>query len=246
MSDEVRVTVRTADTGHTTLSLPLDDLPGFVDARLAEGKNVVAESGMESLAIWSGRDLLDFFLRRRKKTAAEDTVAPKEEVTVLNRMAGGSDADDIPVELTTQVLAAAVQYGRGDSSRNEAPMYPPASTYPPPMPLEQLAYGLHASRLDPVAEVRAWQALREREGEGPALALAAGGAVVVRSHLWPSVVYLVRLGTIQVLREGQTVATLCLQLADGGPIWDAVANRLSLLRAGEEGEIQVWATATAR
>ena len=236
MSEEIRVVMRTAATGHMALSLPLDRLPEFVDARLAEGRAVVAESGGQSLAVWSGREVLDFLLGRRRRAATEAKAAPTEEVTVLNPMRGGAD---LPVEVAAQVVAAAVQHGRGDRGedrfgglRQEAPM----PTYP------TTAGGHPSVRLDPVAEVRAWEALREREGEGPAMALAAGGAVAVRSHLWPGVVYLVRVGTIQVLREGQTVSMLCLQLADGGPVWDAVANRLSLLRAGEEGEVQVWAT----
>ena len=222
--DEILVTVRTAATGHMTLSVPLEDLPAWIDARLAEGKAVVAESDAESRVIQLGRDILDFFLGRRRKGAAK----PKEEVTVLNPMRGGSDT---PVDVTAQVVLAAAQ-GRDGGGPMQAMGRGPISEMP-----------VTGRRLDAVAEVRAWEALREREGEGPAMTLAAGGAVPVRSHLWPGVVYLVRVATIQVLRDGQIVANLCLQLADGGPVWDAVANRLSLLRAGEEGEIHVWALA---
>ena len=230
--DEILVTVRTAATGHMTLSVPLEDLPAWVDARVAEGRAVVAESGGESRVIQRGRDILDFFLGRRR-TGAQ----PKEEVTVLNPMRGGSD---LPADVLAQVVTAAVQQGRADQrglvwelagARSES-----SASAPPP------ASG-HQGRLDPAAEVRAWEALRAREGQGPAMVLAGGGAVPVRSHLWPSVVYLVRVGAIQVIRDGQPVANLCLQLADGGPVWDAVANRLSLLRAGEAGEIEVWAAA---
>ena len=233
MTDEIRVTVRTAATGHMTLSLPLGDLPAWIDARLADGKAVVAESGAESRVIQLGRDILDFFLGRRRAGAT-----PREEVTVLNPMRGGAD---VPMEVAAQVVAAAIQHGpdgRRGLGRDEAMAMPIRSS------TTSFQAGAGApGRLDPAAEVRAWEALREREGEGPAMALAAGGAVAVRSHLWPGVVYLVRVGTIQVIRDGQTVSNLCLQLADGGPVWDAVANRLSLLRAGEEGEIEVWAAA---
>lgn len=238
MTDEIRVTVRTAATGHMTLSVPLEDLPAWVDARLADGKAVVAESGAESRVIQLGREILDFFLGRRKTAAAEGKAAPREEVTVLNPMRGGAD---VPVEVAAQVVAAAIQHG--PDGRQERRLGRDESMA---MPIGPPTTGFQAGapgRLDPAAEVRAWEALREREGEGPAMVLASGGAVAVRSHLWPGVVYLVRVGTIQVLRDGKTVSNLCLQLADGGPVWDAVANRLSLLRAGEGGEIEVWAAA---
>ena len=178
MEDLIQVTIRTRATGHETVALPLEDLPVFIDRKLAEGRLVIAESGSESVVVRVGREILGFF-RRWRATAAEQGRQPgKEEVTVLNP--------------------------------------------------------------------RAWRALVATEGEAAVAPLLHGGAIPVRSALWPNVVYLVRTDQIAVLREGQQVASICLQLADGGPVWDVVANRLQLLRAGPDGEVQVWATGNLR
>ena len=238
MDDPIQVTIRTAATGHETVALDLDDLPAFADWTLAEGKLVVAESGDESLVVRVGQQILDFFRGRRARAEAEGRQKPKEEVTVLNQMAGGQDeAPDLDgaAEIAA-VLSAASAARRGGFVGVEE------HSAPVSMSTQQRRY----EPLDGHAEMRAWRALVAREGEAVVAPLLHGGAIPVRSALWPNVVYLVRTDQIAVLREGQQVASICLQLADGGPIWDAVANRLQLLRAGPDGEVQVWATGVAR
>ena len=233
--DRIEVCIRTAQTGHLTLALPLEALPAFADEHLAAGRAVIAEYGDESLLIRVGREILNFFRGRRR--AGEQRT---ERVTVTNPMAGGVDGpDEATNEATTaRVLLSALQARNGRVSRDENG----------PMPVPQ-GYSNAATRgaplLNPEAEMRAWQALCEKEGEAAALALTRDGAIPIRSTLWPAVIYLVKVGTVQVIRDGQMVAALCLQLTDGGSVWDAVANRLSLLRSGEDGEIRVWATANA-
>ena len=244
MDDPIEVCVRTARAGHLTLALSLEALPAFVDEHLGLGRAVIAESGDESLLIRVGREILDFFRSRRRAGAPKS-----ERVTVTNPLRGGADgpqdaaATRATAAMTTQVLASAVQaqaQTRGLEFRNTPAVYP--QEIPPPPQGQAM---LRGAALNAEAEMRAWQALCEHEGEATARTLAREGAIAVRSTLWPGVIYLVRVGTIQVLRDGQTVSALCLQVADGGSVWDAVANRLSLLRAGADGEIQVWATANA-
>lgn len=236
--DRILVTIRTAGAGHMAAAVTLADLPAFLDQHLATGKAVVAESDGVSQIIRLGREILDFFLGRRKKGGAK----PKEEVTVLNPMRGGSDGPT--TEATAQVIAVAMEtrergpYATAEPRQNDVS----AGGF-------LLGNGRTAARgsrpMDPMAEMRAWQGLCDKEGEAAVMPLLHGGALAVRSTLWPAVVYLVKPETVLVLREGQVVSALCLQLADGGSIWDAVANRLSLLRAGGAGEIALWASANA-
>ena len=241
VEDRIEVCVRTAAAGHMTLALPLDALPAFADEHLAAGRAVIAEYGDESLLIRVGREIVDFF-KRLRGTGERRT----ERVTVTNPMRGGVDvaeAPDAPThETTARVLSAALQArnGGGNFSGTDALGY--AMVGPPPV----RDYAPKGMPLNPEAEMRAWQGLVDKEGEAAALALTRDGAIPVRSTLWPGVVYLVKLGTVHVVRDGQIVSALCLQLADGGSVWDAVANRLSLLRAGEDGEVSVWATANAQ
>lgn len=235
--DLVVVTIRTAGTGHTTAQLSLDALPAFIDTHLAAGRAVVAEFGDESRVIRIGREILDFFLGRRRKGSPK----PKEEVTVLSPMAGGSDAAEVPNEealLTAARVLAMAGVGRSERGVDPNQYGPPQAVVMSSRPMPSTA-----RPLDPAAEMRAWQALVDKESEAAAMPLLHGGAISVRSTLWPAVIYLVRTDMILVVREGQIVSALCLQLTDGGPVWDAVANRLSLLRSGEVGEIQVWTTA---
>ena len=236
--DRIEVCIRTAQTGHLTLALPLEALPAFADEHLAAGRAVIAEYGDESLLIRIGREILDFFRGRRR--AGEQRT---ERVTVTNPMAGGVDGpDEATNEATTaRVLLSALQARNGQAGNDERL----GGSAPVPMPGYAMMTRGAGPPLNPEAEMRAWQALCEKEGEAAALALTRDGAIPIRSTLWPAVIYLVKVGTVQVIRDGQMVAALCLQLTDGGSVWDAVANRLSLLRSGEDGEIRVWATANA-
>lgn len=232
-SDDIQVTIRTARTGHETVVLPLDQLPAFIDRHLAEGRLVVAESGDESFVLRIGREIIDFFLGRRKASAAK----PKEEITVLNRLGGGSDSDEGQVELVGEVLSAAATARQGGNAFRDVPIAAPG--------LLPLVQGPRNPRLDAAAEMRAWRGLVDKEGEATVAPLLHGGAIGVRSTLWPEVLYLVSTGGIAVLHQGRVQTRLCLQILDGAPVWDAVASRLSLLRAGVEGEVEVWATANA-
>ena len=237
LSDYIQVTIRTRAAGHETVALPLDALPAFIDRHVAGGRIVIAESGDDSLVVRVGRQILDFLLGRRKSAMEAGRERPKEEVTVLNQMAGGSGDEELDpdaAETMGQVLAiAASAQARPQQEVAMAPampaMYAPRSTTSRP--------------LDPMAEMRAWRALIDKEGTAAVQPLLHGGAIGVQSALWPNVLYLVSTAGIAVLHEGRIQARLCLMLADGAPIWDAVANRLQLLRAGREGEIEVWATA---
>ena len=203
--DRIEVCIRTAQTGHLTLALPLEALPAFADEHLAAGRAVIAEYGDESLLIRVGREILNFFRGRRR--AGEQRT---ERVTVTNPMAGGVDGPD-EATTTARVLLSALQARNGQAGNDERLV----GSAPISMPGYAMMTRGAGAPLNPEAEMRAWQALCEKEG------------------------------TVQVIRDGQMVAALCLQLTDGGSVWDAVANRLSLLRSGEDGEIRVWATANA-
>lgn len=165
--------------------------------------------------------------------------APRQEATQesageqLGRPVAAVAAVDIRIlhEIMAATLRASVQGGQ--DYRNGPPQ-------PAPGGPERTT---NSRPLDLAAEMRAWQGLVDAEGEAAALSLVRNGAIAVESALWPRVYYLVTTSTIKVLREGHIVTALCLQPADGASIWDAVATRLSLLRAGATGEIQVWTQA---
>ena len=238
MDDFIQVTIRTGTTGHQTHALPLDELPGFIDRHRAEGKLAVATSGDASVVVRIGREILDFFRGRRNAADEQGHPREKEEVTVLNPLAGGVDDPGEDVRATTMVAvlsaaASARTQGRGYDG--------PMPTMPGTAMIQDVAR--RGPSMDPIAEMRAWRGLVQQEGEAAAAPFLHGGGVGVRSTLWPSVLYLVKADIILVLRDGQLVQRLCLQSADGAPLWDAVANRLQLLRSGTEGELAVWAVA---
>ena len=234
--DEIRVTIRTATTGHQTVALPLDELPAFIDHQRREGRLAIATSGDASVIVRIGKEILDFFRGRRHQ--ADETGRPREdeEVTVLNPLAGGRDgAPETTPGLIADVLAVAAS-GRAGPRGGLAPEAPRGYA-------QTASERRRGSPLDGEAEMRAWRGLVDREGEAAAMTLLHGGGLAVRSYQWPVVVYLVKTDIVLVLRDGQIVQRLCLQSADGAPLWDTVANRLQLLRAGPEGELLVWATA---
>src|SRR3972149_1372415 len=112
--DDILVTIRHPGTGDMTAALPLEALPAFIDEHLAQGQWAIAESGEESLIVRVGKHVLEFF--RGRRTAGQPQ--PKEEVTILNKMAGGSE--DAPPHETGmdpdtmgQILAGAGQGRRG-------------------------------------------------------------------------------------------------------------------------------------
>lgn len=243
--DLIQVTIRTGTTGHETVALPLDELPGFIDRKRDEGQLAIATSGDASVIVRIGRESLDFFRGRRANAIEEGRPREKEEVTVLNPLAGGSNATDAgDAPLVAAVLSAATAARVEGSGNNQM------ERAPEPQPLQfggAIARARSAVRpLDAMAEMRAWRGLVAQEGEAAVTPLLHGGGVAVRSSLWPTVVYLVKTDWTLVLREGQVVQNLCLQPTDGAPVWDAVADRLQLLRAGPEGEVAVWAAAAAR
>lgn len=93
----------------------------------------------------------------------------------------------------------------------------------------------------PEAEVRAWNTLVERIGERGARGMLAGGGYAVRSTLWPYIVYVVTPEIIKVVNQGVHVSSICIVTTDGSSVWDTVLNRIQLLEAGADGEVQVYA-----
>lgn len=235
--DDIQVTIRTGTTGHQTHALSLGELPAFIDRHRTEGKLAVATSGDASVVVRIGREVLDFFRGRRKTADEAGRPREKEEVTVLNPLAGGADVPGEEAQAPTMaaVLSAAATARLGQRNQElSVPIAPPGY---------RDGRGGGAPPMDAVAEMRAWRGLQAQEGEAAVAPFLHGGGVAVRSASWPAVVYLVKADIVLVLREGQIVQRLCLQSADGAPLWDAVANRLQLLRSGVEGELAVWAAA---
>lgn len=219
MTDEgIRILIhkRTPQHGHLTAELSLSEAVHFADAELALHRAVILEIGSESLVVRTGKEIIDFV--RRVLGGKKE---PKPLVTTLTPMAGGA-VDRLP---PPNPMVMPLRYD--GPAAMEAPMNRMPGTL---------------SRTPPEADLRAWQALIERIGERAARAIIAGGGYSVRSTLWPYVLYVVTPDIIKVINQGVQVSRICIVALDGGSIWDAVLNRIQLLEAGIDGEVQVFAT----
>lgn len=137
-------------------------------------------------------------------------------VTTMAPMAGG--AIDVPPPMPPSV-------GYHDGATAESPRRRDGQRYAPPE-----------------AEMRAWTALVERIGERGARGMLAGGGYAVRSAIWPYILYVVTPEIIKVVNQGVHVSSICIVTTDGSSVWDTVLNRIQLLEAGADGEVQVYAT----
>jgi len=220
---------RTPDTGHLEATMTLEGSVMFVDEELARGRLVILDIAGESWVIRTGREVVDFV--RRVLGGKKE---PQPKLTTLSPMAGGSGED-----------------GTGATEAMPVPMpVMPRADYDGPGAMAVEAprpYGLQQPRMaDPRAEVRSWQELVARIGETAARAMLVGGGYAVRSKLWPYVVYVVTPQTIKVINQGVQVSSICIISPDSSPLWDVVLNRIDLLQAGVEGEVQVFATGEIR
>lgn len=211
---------RTPGSGHLEAAMCLADAVRFADSELAQGRLVFLEMGEESWMIRKGREIAEWVKKLFKPGAGEQ---PK--VTTFAPMAGGEiDVAEVP---EMPPLPTRRDYGRDVQMEGQGPRpYPTAN---PP-------------RVAPPAEIRAWEALCARIGTHAALAMVAGGGYAVRSKLWRHVLYVVTPEIIKVVNQGVQVSAICIIPTDGVSVWDAVLNRISLLEAGEEGEVQVFGT----
>lgn len=216
MEEDIRITIhkRTPQHGHLTAELSLAEAVKFADTELAQHRAVIVEIGSESLVVRTGKEIIDFV--RRVLGGKKE---PKPTVTTLTPMAGGA-VDRLPPP---------------------NPIVMPTQ-YDGPVALEARMPRTIMPRTPPEADLRAWQALIERIGERAARAIIAGGGFSVRSTLWPYVLYVVTPDIIKVVNQGVQVSRICIVAQDGGSIWDAVLNRIQLLEAGIDGEVQVFAT----
>jgi len=207
--------------------MSVDDAVLFADAELAQGRLVVLELGPVATVVRIGREIRDAIARLW--SAGRAVV-----LTTMPPMQGGQeDRDEEGPTTMAEDPGLRRMVGRYDVLASESE--------------DGGVQRGQSGRRDPESDVVAWRALVAKIGSRPARALLAGGGYAVRSHLWPQhVLYIVTPEIIKVVNEGIYVSSICVVATDGGSRWDAVLNRISLLEAGADGEVQVYATGELR